>query len=270
MVVQKLTIRRGNRKPAYRPRRGNRKPTKALKRIASQVKSLTSQVNAEKKHFGPVIMADLDGASTIPFGLTNGTNADGGGSIIDLRPVIAEGTGRDERIGNSVKLHSMCLKIVVAGQSAQSMNSKMTFEIYKVNGNRPYEGTNRGFNILGKDLFKPDPLTLLFPPDATRNPNYFKQFSLVRRITKYTPQDNGGTSNFVSSFKIPLKFKNYHLRWDDVGNQLTQMVLVIRANNGNRSVATASLVGQAALGLNTAVNTGFVCNVIADYYYYDN
>lgn len=261
--------RRGNRKPARKPRRINRKRTSVAK-LAKQVKVLAQQTNAEKKHYGPVFMTDLEGASTIPVGLSNGTNADGGGSIVDLRPTIVQGLTHDDRIGNSVRLHALHLKFAVAGQSAQSMDSKLTFEVYRVNNNRPYNGSDRGWSILGKDLFKPDPLTQLFPCDATRNPNYFNQFTLIRKKTIYTPQDNGGSSNFIRKFNMGIKFPKYHIRWDDAGNQITQLILVVRASNGNRSVATATLTGQAMLGLNTAVNTGFVFNCIADYYYYDD
>lgn len=269
MPARRTTGRRPRRKTGYRKRTGlRRKPTMA--RIARQVRTLASQSNAEKKHFGPIIMTDIDGPSTIPVGLCDGTNTLGGGSIIDLRPTISQGVTGDDRIGNSVRLHAMHLKICVAGQSTQSMNSQLSFEVFRVNGYKPYEGSTRDWNGMGKDLFKPDPLTGLFPIDCTRNPNYYAQFTLLRRKVISTPQDNGGTSNFLRKFNIGIKFPKYHLRWDDAGNQLTQLILVVRASNGNCSVASAALTAQSMLGLNSAVNTGFVYNCIADYYYYDD
>lgn len=242
-----------------------------LKQVARDVAVVKRVVNSEKKHFGPTVFTDPVSLTTIfSTGLTNGTGE--GMQLINITPQIIKGDNRDNRNGNSVKLVSACIHLNLAGQSAQANNTKMIFEVYQVKSYGLY-GTSPTPAVLGSDLFKQDPITNRYSANCSRNPNYFSKFRCIRRLVVQTPQDNGGTSNFIKNFTLPMKL-NQHLRFDDSAGGLnyvnTEFFLVVRSNNGNCSGTVASATGNSALALNTAVLTGFSFQLYTDFYYYDN
>lgn len=242
-----------------------------VKKLVRDVAIVKKMVNSEKKHYGPTSYTDPVSLTNIfSVGLTMGTGE--GMRLINITPPIEKGDNRDQRNGNSVKLCGACLHINLAGQSAQSNNSKLIFEIWQVKDYGLY-GTAPTPATLGSDLFKQDPMTARYSSNCGRNPNYFKKFRCIRRKIVYTPQDSGASSNFVRQFNMPMKL-NQHLRWDDSAGGLnylnTEYFLVVRCSNGNSSGTVASASSNAALGLNTAVLTGFNFQMYTDFYYYDN
>lgn len=242
-----------------------------MRRLGKDVLMLKSMVNAEKKHVGPLVYIEpISTTNIFPVGLTNGTGE--GLQMINITPQLLKGNNRDNRNGNSIKLHSGCLHMNFAGQSAQSNNSLIKIEIYAVN-NTLY-GVTPTPNVFGSDLFKQDPITNRYSSNCSRNPNYFKRFTLLKSMTFRTPQDNAGSSNFIKQITMPLRFRNRHVRWDDQasGQGWTdgEIFLVVRSNNGNASTTVASSAANTALNLNTAVNTGFQFQLYTDFYYYDN
>lgn len=269
---KRLRIKAGKALGKVMRKRYINKPTGALKlgQVIRDVAMVKKMVNAEKKHFGPTTYIEPVSTTNIfTVGLTNGAGE--GMQMINITPQIIKGDNRDNRNGNSVKLVSGFVHINLAGQSAQANNSKLVFEIwqtkFKLYGLTPTPG------VMGSDLFTQDPITGRYSSNCGRNPNFFKNFRLIRRQIVYTPQDNAGTSNFVRQVSLPFKLKQ-HLRWDDsnVGAAWTntEYFLIVRSNNGNASPTLISSTSNAALGLNTAVNTGFQFQLYSDYYYYDN
>lgn len=277
MVFRKLYRKRGRpgmrKKPRYGKGMSSRPGYRRLRRVPrAPMPSYNRLAGAllEKGHFGPTSYTDpVSLTSTFSVGLTNGTGE--GMQLINVTPQIIKGDDRNNRQGNSVKIVGGCVHINLAGQSAQSMNSKLIFELWKVSDYGLY-GSNPTPATLGSDLFKQDPITSRYSSNCGRNPNFFTKFRCVRRKIVYTPQDNGAASNFVKQFTMPFK-EGQVIRWDDSAGGLnylnTEYHLVVRCSNGNASGTVTSATSNAALGLNTAVNTGFQFQLYTDFYFYD-
>lgn len=245
-----------------------------LKTVVRDVLALKRVINSEKKHFGPQVFTDpISTTNIFNVGLTNGAGE--GMQLINITPQINKGTDRNNRIGNSVRVCSGCVHMNLAGMSAQSNNTTILIEFYRVN-NTLY-GMTPTPAVLGSDLFSQDPITSRYSSNCSRNPNYFRRFTRLRQVVVKTPQDNAGSSNFIKQLTIPFKFKKYHIRWDDSSTSLSgqawtsgEIFMVVRCNNGNGSATVASLASNSALNLNTAVSTGFQFQFYTDFYYYDN
>lgn len=271
-------------KKSYRKKTGF-KPRKVVKRkrvyrkrssvagLARVVRSLQKVAIGEKKMIENYLLnPESPTLTTVPIGLVSSSANNEAGGLYQLYPTLVKGTGRSDRIGNRVNLHSGLLNIHLCGQSAQAMNTKIHIQLFRVMG-EPYAYTSQpasNWSTVGADMFKIDPIIgLRSATSAIRNPNYFKQFRVVAQRTIYTPQDNGSSSNFIKSLTIPIRFRNQVIQYDDGNNVISgQYFLVVRCSNGNSSAVSASTISN--LGLNTAINTGFNMTAHMTWYYYDN
>lgn len=266
------------KKTGFRPRKIVKRKRVYRKRssvavLARKVNNLQRTAQGELKTIN-LYYQDID--SALPYarvGLTNGTSLEGG-LICDLTPyVIAKGTGRNDRIGNAINLKTMHIRFHLTGQSAQAMNSTLTIELFKNQaGNAAQINGSATWSGMALDLFKADSLTnsrsMIHAP---RNTNFYRRFKRFYKKTIRTPQDNGGTSNFIYSGVISLNLRGHGVRWDDgIGLAGGQIFMVVRASNGNASAVTATPAGSGLFGLNTAINTGFLYTHAIDYHYYDN
>lgn len=264
MATFKKTVKRVIRRGAKALKRRYISKRKGLRfgRIAKDVMMLKKMVNAEKKHYGPLNFGD-----SLAFGYANGAGSANGGLLLDVSPsAMVRGSNRDQRTGNSVKVSTGCLRCYITGQSANTMGGHVSIELYHVKND--YYAT-MSWGSLGNDLFLPNPFTSIADIKSGRNPNYFKDFQLIRKVVKYLPVDVTNGGNKVLDFAIPLKFRNHHFRYDDSGSFVGgQIICVVRASTGNASSVTTAT--NTPFGLNTAVNTGFLLQMTTDWYYYDN
>jgi hypothetical protein len=233
--------------------------------IGKDVAMLKAMVNAEKKR---VITSTVSGViGQVDF------NAPGG-MCHDLTPSISQGTGYSSRIGNSVKIHSMFIQCQLQSQSAQLTQNTLVIQIFKVIGQPYVSGTNATFGFSNNSnplnhIFLSDPFSGVRTLISPRDPDYFKRFRVLRTIRRTIKADSTGSESTIKTIGIPLKFKNYHLKYSQDTSTLTegQLLMVAFLENGNSSTSSSSAVSNAPV---TAINTGYKFLYTTTHYFYDN
>lgn len=231
------------------------------KNIASDVMKLMAMVNAEKKIYTLALQSNNIGQ----------VNANVTGTqCIDVTPMMAEGVDQFTRNGISLKLHSQLWQFQIYQQGGALSGNKFTVELW-------YNlGPTRDQATILTDLYEPSVFSGVIDMTSTRNPDHFKDYRLLRKFTKVLkdPAYAGDVTN--STFTIPIKFnkgKGHHIRYTGTGStnylndvQSGQIVIVLRAENGNRSTSTASTLPIAV----TAVSTGITVKWANKTWFYDN
>lgn len=251
---------------AIKRRYYNKKTGLNVKQIVKDVNTLKKMVNAEKKHFGPLITAD-----TRLLGQVNGNV--GGSTIFGAVPqdAMVQGNGRSQRSGNSVKAHAFNYDFQITAQANQKNISYITLELYRVPNQVFGYATTTEINTLLSQLYVPnkwlgDGITHI-DGTCSRNPDYFRDFRLVRKkVIRVAPDTQSNT--WIKTFRIGYKPRNLHQRYNDSNTFLDgQLIWVARCSNGNSNISTTStLTGVAEAG----VGTGFSIMCAIDMYYYDN
>lgn len=229
--------------------------------IASDVMKLMAMVNAEKKIYTLALQSNNIAQANV--NLT-------GTQCIDVTPMMGEGVDQFTRNGISVKLHSQLWQFQIFQQAGALSANKFQVELW-------YNlGPTRDQASILTDLYEPSIFSGIIDMTSTRNPDHFKDYRLLRKVTRTLkdPAYSGDISN--STFTIPIKFnrgKGHHIRYTGTGftNYLNdvqsgQIVIVLRAENGNRSTATASTLPIAV----TALSTGMTVKWANKTWFYDN
>lgn len=232
-----------------------------ISQVVKDVAMLKSLVNAEKKHF----TQKSTGTNISAVGQVNG-NANGTWSM-DLTPNMSQGLTASQRLGDSVKLHSSYLRFQFQKQLNANQPIKLNISVYKVNG-QPFTNIVTAYST----IFKPNDFIstpALYDYQSLRDTDYFKNFTLIRSKNVYMKESDFAGEPMIQDVSIPIRYKNHHIKWDNITNTPSQgqLVIVIRADNGNYSGATVSTVsGIPITNINTAVNFGYVF----EHFYYDN
>lgn len=225
-------------------------------RLMKDVAMLKSMLNAEKKQ--------------ISLGATTGTvsqcfGASGQGYLLaDVTPIVSQGVTGTTRNGNSIKIHSMVLKGQLIQQSAAVQAQRIKIEFF-MNKGTPLSTSN-----LISSVYDVNALNALYDINSTRALDTYKNWYCVSRRFYTINQDNQSNVTGFKDITIPMKFKSYHVKYqDDNTNTVTngQLIMIITADSGNASSAAASTNSFIPV---TAINTGSVINYYLNYWYYDN
>lgn len=229
-------------------------------RIANMVRdinTLKSMVNAEKKR---------NTVSSINNNVGQVSVNASGHYIVDVTPNPTQGTGYNNKTGNSIKWHSSHYDFQIYGQSANVSGIKLKFEWVKVIG-LPYSSLN---DIFGKYIV-PNPFITggtIYDVTSSRDPDYFKNFQVVKR-TYATLRPDVITGDIpVKQFSVGFKLRNHHVRNNDNDPTLSmgQIFLIVTADRGNWGASNSTCAGLS----NTLANSGAFMSWERTDYYYDN
>lgn len=210
--IAKKVFKRG--KKFVKRRYVGRKGKLRTRRIARDVAYLKSMINAEKKH----LRTDVE---NVVMGQVNGNS--NGYYVVDVSPAPSQGTGFQERIGNSIKLHSTHWEMMIQRQSGPSIVSpiKLNIKIIRIEG-EPYGTLSNA--IEGKFLYHNPFIDTanIFDYHSGRVPEYFKNYRVLKNMNIYMPgnQISGQLSN--KTIKFGLKYKGLHIKWK--GDGISQTV----------------------------------------------
>lgn len=257
--IAKKVFKRG--KKFVKRRYVGRKGKLRTRRIARDVAYLKSVINSEKKH----LRTDVE---DVYVGQVNG-NANGY-YLADVSPAPTQGTGFQNRIGNSIKLHATHWEMMIARQSGPSIINpiKMNIKIIEVVG-EPY--TTPSNAIEGKFLYH-NPFidtTNIFDYHSGRVPEYFKNYRVLKNKNIFMPGNSIGGQLSNKTIKFGLKYKNLHIKWkgDSVNQSVGQLLLLITCDSGNRSTTTTSTLDNI---YQAGTSTGLLIQHYRTDYFYDN
>lgn len=223
-------------------------------RLIKDVQMLKSMINAEKKQITLSNVSDSVGQ----------VNVNGYGNILrDITPVISQGVTGTTRNGISVKIHSMVLKgqLIQQANAMQAQKIKIEFFLNK--------GTYLSPSGLTGQILDTNGLNGLYDINSPRALDTFKNWSRVCSRTFTIGQDS---QSGVTGFKdviIPLKFKNWHIKYDqDNSTSITngQMIMIVTADSGNFG-STNSTTNYIPV---TGALTGSSLNYFIQFWFYDN
>lgn len=224
-------------------------------RLARNVQFLSSIVNAEKKTHS--------GSMNFTTGQVNGN--DPVPRIFDITPTMGQGTTGQTRIGNSYKLHTMCLKGQVFQQQNNHHQGKVKFIIFQ-NMGTPIPTAS--LNVA--DLFDLNPINGIYDINSSRAEDTFRNFRIVKTHFSKIMQDNYSGVQAWRDFVIPIRFKSHHVKFNDSNSNVVtsgQLILVVLADSGNVSSSTTSTVANIPV---TGINSGFTVAGYIKSWYYDN
>ena len=226
-----------------------------LSQVAKDVSYLKGLINVEKKY--------AEASYSNLFGQTNGNAS--GVVTIDVTPAPAQNVAFNGRTGQSVKLVSATMNIIINAQADQDTGCRIRFEIYSVKGD-PKTAT-----LCTTELYDSNPLTTIIDAMSNRNPNNYSDYKLICKRSVWMPAtQHAGTipSQRQKNLKINLKL-NHHLRFDKNTTTLVsgQIVIIAFADSGNASSLVASTQPYIQ---NPQVSTGFQYNMWTRFYYVDN
>lgn len=229
-----------------------------VSRIVRDVAMLKSMVNAEKKR--------IDVPQTTGQAIGQISTNSSGHYLLDLTPVVAQGTGYNQKTGNSFKWHSSFLDFQFIQQVNQISRMRLKIQIVKVIG-LPYSTIS---NVMGKFIEPTAFVTggTIYDYNSPRNPDYFKNFQVLRTAYATIQPDQITGDSQIKRLKLGLKLRDHHVKTDLNTTTLTegQVFLLITADQGNCGGTTSTLgnVPQVAL------STGCLMNYEFTHYYYDN
>jgi hypothetical protein len=226
--------------------------------MVKDISVLKSMVNAEKKRLEvPISTGQL-------VGQVNAANS--GHWIADLTPNVTQGSGYNQKTGNSFKWHSSFLDFQFQQQTSVSSPIRLKIEIVKVVG-LPYTTVS---DILGKYI-EPTSFTsgTIYDIHSPRDPDYYKNFIVLKRKFVYLPMDNTSGQLMLKRVKMGIKYKNHHVRTNNNDPTITmgQVFMLITADNGNCNGSTVSTITGIP---NAGTNTGATFLGEFTHYYYDN
>lgn len=231
MQVKRYVKKQAKRAGKYLKKRYVSKGSVNLKKIVSDVKLLKSLVNVEKKRVDTTVIIAQ------PFGRAN-ASADGAYHAI-LTPNIPQDLTGSGRTGNSVKLVTGCLDVAITQQvNAINKNKICLWIICRQDNAGGYSSTNTL-----NQLLEINPFTSRRDFYSNRDPEYFSEFQIIKKVTMVLDQDSLSTGQTNIQRKIPLKF-NHHLKYNTDASSTTtknQFYLIVTAADGE--MASPSLTG---------------------------
>lgn len=234
-------------------------PVSGIKNIAKDVMFLKSMINAEKKRFN-------ESYSNQAVGQVNVNTS--GHLCIDVTPDPISGAGFSERTGASIKIHSMFLRMQAYQQASTNHPIRLKCYLVKVKGTPQ----NTGFftqQFLQSNPFVSGTGSDTFDYYSSRNPDYFKQYQVLRTWKLYVPADKLTSQVMIADKKVGMKPKGLHIRFDRDSTNVSenQIMLLIVADSGNQGGSASSATTGVPV---TAGGTGCVAAWAVDWYYYDN
>lgn len=234
-----------------------------LQNVMKDVAMLKSVINSEKLRY------TIASSATSPIGVGQIAANAPGYYVADITPALTQGDGYNNRTGSSVKLHSANLRFLFTQQASTLSPLKFKIQIYKVVGN-----TNTTLGAVS-EIFSANPFTGMIDYNSTRNPDYFKDYKLVKTAYASIPLDPASLTaqKGLKEMRFGLKFKSHHLRWDKNTSVLTngQLIMVVFCNSGNSSGTAPTITPYTSSTVPVQdINSGGLMNYYIDHFYYDN
>lgn len=216
-----------------------------LATLAKDLEMVKSRLNAEKKEIREAEI--IDGTVGQVFNDLNGY------WFQDITPTLGQGTGADERIGNSLKMTGCNLNFQFIGQLSTFTGRKIKIGLYRVKD--PSLGPTDASADITADVFDANPLTGLFDYNAAKAYRNSKNdgIACIREKTVYLPKVEilaGGSSNAdvqaeraYKTVNFPVKL-NDMLRYEQNNDNLPngfRYVLLVRADCGNSGPTTSAI-----------------------------
>ena len=217
-----------------------------LATIAKDLEMVKSRLNAEKKEKREVEITD---------GTVGQVNGDLNGYWFqDITPILGQGTGADERVGNSLKMTGCNLNFQFMGQKNALTGRKVKIGLYRVRD--PGLGPTTSSNDVTADLFDSNPLTGLFDFNAAKAYRNSKNdgIACIREKTVYLPKvellNRGGSDTANQDFEKAYKTLNFPvklndlLRYEQDNDNLPngfRYVILVRADCGNTSAVQSNI-----------------------------
>lgn len=163
-------------------RRGLRFGKNSVSKLAKDVMMIKSRLNVEKKF--------VDGdVTTASVGAVNINNP--GYYAVDITPTIPQGTGENQRIGNSVKLTGFHQKYNFIGQTGCYQNRRLKIMMIQTT-----DVTSTNDQII-EDMFDENPLTGNI--DYFSNPNYSNMKRAHKVIARKTYTVRGDSTSGLAT-----------------------------------------------------------------------
>ncbi|AXH75842.1 MAG: hypothetical protein [Cressdnaviricota sp.] len=212
--------------------------------IAKDLMMIKSRLNSEKKEKREVEITS--GKVGQVFGDLNGY------WFQDITPTLGQGTGADERVGNSLKMTGCNLNFQFMGQQNTLTGRKIKIGLYRVRD--PSLGPTDGSTDIVTDVFDSNPLTGLFDFNAAKAYRNSKNdgIACIREKTVYLPkiqqlgtQTDRANIDYEKAYKtlnFPVKLNDL-LRYEQDNDNLPngfRYVIVVRADVGNSSTTANS------------------------------
>lgn len=225
--------------------------------ISKDIAMLKTMVNAEKKF---VITS-----GTYDIGQCN-INANGY-YLQDLTPNIGQGVTQNTKSGASVKWHSCHIDMQVQGQGNNTSGIKIKYYVIRVHG----QAVSNVADVIGKFITSNPFITggTIYDYGSSRNPDYFKDYSIVATKTVSLPTDTYSGVLQMKRVSLGFRLKNHHIRWSGDSATVTsgQLILLGVADRGNSHGSTASTLTGIPISTN---GTGANVRYEVTNYFYDN
>jgi hypothetical protein len=230
-------------------RRGVRASKNSFSKLAKDVMMIKASLNVEKKYKDTL---EEDAGSV---GQVN-VNADGRYAV-NVTPVIGQGVGESQRVGNSIKATGLVLKFNMIKQNQAEGNRRLCIRLVRSVGGATTP-SDAHEQILDLNPFVP-------VRDYNSNLDYtqFKDGKLKVIATKnvYFPQNGGDSMNLpneamTKSVTMAVKL-NEVLRYGDNSDNTPENVkyfLIITCDNGNAGGTASSILGVTVPDSNSAID----------------
>ena len=234
-----------------------------VRRIAKDVAMVKSLINVEKKRNE---WANAVGSPTW-VGQVNGNAS--GAQIVDITPIVTQGTSNNQRTGNVIKMTSFYHRFQVLQQGNNTKQGKVIIEYWLVKGQNVPATSATLEKLFNDNVFMPS-APYYIDYNCSRNPDYFADFIPLAKKVVYMKADNTSADVVTSTFAISRKKFNHHIRYDPgTGNVISgQIIMTLRADCGNRSSATAYT--DTGYIPESAINSGYGVQINFTNYYVDN
>lgn len=192
-----------------------------------------------------------------------------GAACIDITPFVTQGTGADQRTGNSVKLSSALYQFQINSEAGQAQPMKFIFDFWVVKGVSDFTTVHLPL------IFQTSTFSGVIDTNSPRNQDRFSDYQHLRSVTRTMKGDSLINQVSYLTFNLPFKFnrgKGHHIRLKpsvtgvpaDILNG--QILMTVRADIGNANAATSSTLPVAQTGAQTGAQIRFAQRV----WYYDN
>lgn len=243
---------------------GNPKRTrKARMNLYSEVAALKKVLNVEKKRVVLTSSSDIAVGQCI-------ANANGWYAV-DITPVPAQGSNNTQRNGSSIKLTGSNMLFSIKQQSATTTAIKCKFVVFHITGvGQPYTPATFIDGIYYLNTFVQSAGSpAIVDYNSQLDIDQQRGYKILAQRTVYLPYDATTSVVAIKNFRMGLKYKNHHVRFDGNNNTVNngQLILYIQPDVGNASPTTASTLTGIPV---SAVNTGMTFNYNITHYFIDN
>ena len=242
-----------------------------LATLAKDLEMVKSRLNAEKKEIREV---EITGGSVGQV-----FNSGNGYWFQDITPTLGQGTGADERIGNSLKMTGCNLNFQFMGQDQTLTGRKIKIGLYRVRD--PSLGPSDASADITADVFDANPLTGLYDFNAAKAYRSSKNdgIACIREKTIYLPKveilSRGGADAANQDIEKAYKTLNFPVKLNDMIRYETnndvlpngyRYVILLRVDSGNSGPVASNIQNIA----NTTRESGVQVRMGQRWWYVDN